>query len=297
MHCKLVTHQRGFNAVVKTMNQNQQYLRVFVWPIILCIFLVCAASANAQEAAPPAPTNLPAPGASPTAETAPRATTEDRRERLEENRQQRTDNRLERQESREDQRALRASSTRVQPEERRAERAEQARARISTVLNRITQRLDSVLVRLNNITERIETRLDALEERTGSELTDARVAVARANDSLNQARTEVAELKNQTETALDTDNPRQSLAEIRTQVSAIKETLKAVRMHLRQAVVAVKTAINNLPQDMPNSQPEVRTPLNAPGLPGAPGEPGEAGADGENGEDGSDGQDGSSATN
>jgi hypothetical protein len=133
--------------------------------------------------------------------------------------------------------------------ENRAEIREDARIRLSENLqNRIinltenvTNRLSAVVARYENISARIDTRIEKLNT--------AGVDTTVAEERLNEAKTLIADAGSKIESltsigqALSGETPRESFAQVRTEILEIRATLRSAHQALLDTVSLLKEAV------------------------------------------------------
>lgn len=199
---------------------------------------------------------LPTPGTPP---NSPRERAGETRQALQENLQERKAERTERieeqsqmMEERREERQERivevrenASATRAQIQERVQTLKERSRERIENSVSMIADRMDRLVNRLEQIRERIGSRSEKVNER-GGDTTDAENALATADTLIKTARAQIAELRTLTTEVLGSESPRDRFVEIREAAQGIKEAIRSIHSALRDAVVALGTAMENL---------------------------------------------------
>ncbi len=124
-------------------------------------------------------------------------------------------------------------------EERQEELAERTKERIHTFLERTLARFDAAIERLEDVADRIQSRIDKLDERdldvsvAENLLAEARLNIGEASDAVLTAEIEI-------ETALNSDNPREALAEIKTFFIEAREAIKDAHQSLIAVITELK---------------------------------------------------------
>lgn len=141
-------------------------------------------------------------------------------------------------------------------EEKRMELQGKREQKIADILARVTQRFQSALDRLESFADRIEARLALLEdEGLDMDIPQGHVDAARetlddAQDALNKIDT--AEILDE----IGTTTPSGPIAELRTQLGAVKELIKKAHGQLVDAISSIKAGLQKDKDDNATSTDE-----------------------------------------
>ncbi len=145
-------------------------------------------------------------------------------------------------------------------EEKRGQLTDRVSKNIGAFVERVEKRSRAALERLENIADRIASRAKNLSER-GIDVSETEEALLEARSDLNTARELIADLTTKAEAALessDNETRRSAFAAVRSAITEIKDILKEVHRHLRDAVSALSAG---MPQSgAPTEAEEPSTP-------------------------------------
>jgi Mg2+ and Co2+ transporter CorA len=131
--------------------------------------------------------------------------------------------------------------------ERRGEMGRVSNERIINLSRNITNRLTSALTRMEKISARIETRIAKMK----SEGTDVSEGEAKLAEAMSLIATTQAALATATggETALTSDDPKESFRALRAQYMSIRDSIKQIHALLKESVSLLRGAgKNGLPE-------------------------------------------------
>ena len=127
----------------------------------------------------------------------------------------------------------------AQQAERRTQLNERARERITNLAANISNRMDAAAARMQNITTRLESRINKLEA-SGLDTTEAAIALASAQRSIDAAVTALARIDITVQNAVTAEDPKAAWVEVRAAYTAIREQLRTANTELRASVQALK---------------------------------------------------------
>lgn len=137
----------------------------------------------------------------------------------------------------------RQAALRARFEERREEISARINEQVLRIVERIELRFVAAVARLEGIADRLESRIAKFEER-GSDVTEATEALAQARSDLALATELTADLSASLDSSLASATPRENFAKARIAMSDIKNVLRQVHGHLRDAVVALRGGVD-----------------------------------------------------
>lgn len=128
-------------------------------------------------------------------------------------------------------------------DEKKAEIEEKTKERVKNFGETVVERLLAATTRLTNIAVRIDERIQKLETQYGAEglsLTDTKATLALARTAIKDAEDKANSVLTNLETALSSENPRESLEGVKKEVRAIIESIKKAHGLLRETVETLK---------------------------------------------------------
>jgi hypothetical protein len=177
-------------------------------------------------------------------------------ENIQENIETRQLERQENQENREENRVERQDM-------RRANLDEQARLRITNLSALMSNRVESAIARMQNISDRIASRMEKLAAE-GKDVSEAELALASANLSLEEAQTSISTIDRQVADVVGAEDVKAAWQEVRSVFVTAKDQLKTAQLELRNTISALKSAPTvPTPDVMPNAtEADSTTPTN-----------------------------------
>lgn len=130
----------------------------------------------------------------------------------------------------------------VRMEERRAALSSQMQERIRSLADNLTERLLNVITKLRDIITRFESRMLKLEER-GVDTDAAQALIDAANQKLSEATVLLEGIDTDVEYVVTSDNPRADWGGAKETFREVHGLIKEARDLLRQALQALKDAI------------------------------------------------------
>ena len=140
-------------------------------------------------------------------------------------------------------------------EERRAALSERLQERITNLAANMSNRFDQVIVRLQNILNRIDSRADKIAAE-GKDISEAKAALARAQDALNDAKALMSDIDAKVATVVGSPEPRTEWQNLKRSYTEAKEQIKTAHTELRNALVALKGARIEAANEEPREEVE-----------------------------------------
>ena len=128
--------------------------------------------------------------------------------------------------------------------EKRAELSTKRIERIKAYVERIIRRFNTAIERLEKLADRVDSRIEKLEGR-GLDLSTASTLVDEARREIKNVKVVVAGVLSETETALETDNPKIAFQRVKEILSGAKQDIKDAHKKLVEAIRAVKASVSN----------------------------------------------------
>jgi hypothetical protein len=137
-------------------------------------------------------------------------------------------------------------------EERRAALSERVQERITNLAANVSNRIEAAIRRMENVIGRIESRTEKLSER-GVDTTVAEGHIRDAKQTLEEAKSLIADIDRAVANVTGSENPREAWAETKTIFVDAKAALLSVHESLRAAIDALKTAVSEAELGQGNS--------------------------------------------
>jgi len=125
--------------------------------------------------------------------------------------------------------------------ERRAELNDRTKERITNLAANISNRMDAAAARMQNIITRLESRIDKLQS-AGLNTTEATVALASAQTSIDAAVIALTRIDVTVQTAVTAEDPRAAWEEVKVAYGSIRAQLRTANTEMRASVQALKDA-------------------------------------------------------
>ena len=125
--------------------------------------------------------------------------------------------------------------------ERRAELNDRTKQRVTNLAANISNRMDAAAARMQNIITRLESRIDKLQS-AGLNTTEATVALASAQTSIDAAVIALTRIDVTVQTAVTAEDPRAAWEEVKVAYGSIRAQLRTAITEMRASVQALKDA-------------------------------------------------------
>ncbi len=129
-----------------------------------------------------------------------------------------------------------------QGSERRAQISETLQNRMINLVRNVGGKMNSAIGRLENIAERTEERLTILDTQ-GVQTAAARASLEQAKAKLTEAKIMLQETGSDAESALVSDNPRDSFKVVRPQYTDVRSDIRDSYIYLRETILELKDAV------------------------------------------------------
>jgi len=114
--------------------------------------------------------------------------------------------------------------------------------RIRPSVEKMIDRYYPAVARIGSAKERIQAHIQKMEEK-GIDLSEAKALLPVVDEYINTALDQIAQVKEEVETMIDSDNPRSVWQEVKILIASAKGSVRSAHKALRDVIIKIKASV------------------------------------------------------